>query len=388
MTTATSKIPFTTLATVVLAPMTAFGAQYCMQPVIKLISASFGRGAEGAGVIMSAAMLGMALTLFVLIGISDRLPVKKCVVGALFFAAAATIAAPLINSFYLFFAVRVLQGAILSVIPVLVISYARRSVVEELAGYAVSLYVCGVTIGGLSGRLSMSFLTDLVGWRQGMLYLGSVYVVFACLVLFLMQPDDQLRVEQAKDKEGGSIFCRENLPLVGVCALAFCFSGCYFPVFNYVPYVFSVAPYNFSNTVIGMFFAIQLFGTLGSFIAGKMHAKLGAGKIVAIGLAMILAGIWTTTLVPAVVKIAGLIMLTMGFYAMYAMIGGLAGKVAVRNKAGATAAFMFCSYMGGTFFSVGSGYAFASIHWWGLVVQVTAEVIVCGAILGWLKKYL
>ena len=62
---------------ILLTGISAFSAQYCIQPVIKEVAADFGRGADGAGVIMSASLLGMAAMLLVLVYISDKLPQKK-----------------------------------------------------------------------------------------------------------------------------------------------------------------------------------------------------------------------------------------------------------------------------------------------------------------------
>ena len=41
----------------------AFGMQYCLQPIIKDVAAYYGRGADGAGIIMGASLLGMAAML-------------------------------------------------------------------------------------------------------------------------------------------------------------------------------------------------------------------------------------------------------------------------------------------------------------------------------------
>ena len=377
------------IAVVMLSPITALGAQYCIQPVIKLISVSFGRGPEGAGLIMSACLLGMALALLALVGISERLPVKKCVIGALGFGCLTTAGAMLVKSFTLFLVLRALQGAILAVIPVLAVAYARRILPKEKVGFAVSMYVCGGSIGGLSGRLMMGVLADWVGWEKAMLYLGSLYFLFTLLILYLMKPDKELApLESQQMGQQPDFFSRENLPLLWVCLFGFSFGGCFLSVFNFIPYVFSAPPYSFSTSVIGMLFTLQVVGTFSSFAAGKLHSCFGPGKIMLANLLLILAGIWISVLVPVLAKILGLVLIIGGFFAVHAMASGVCGQVARVNKAGATAAYMFFYYSGASIMTAACGYLYAAWGWWGIVGLITALVAVSCAILSCLWKYM
>ena len=69
-----SKNYFRALAAVIITGMAAFSMEYCLQPVISKIAATFELNPAQASLAVSAAMIGMALTLFVLTSFADRLP--------------------------------------------------------------------------------------------------------------------------------------------------------------------------------------------------------------------------------------------------------------------------------------------------------------------------
>lgn len=377
------------LAGIILAGISTLCAQYCIQPVIKSVAAAFGKGAEGAGIIMSAGMIGMAIMLLLLVYISDKLPIKKLIVASIVIASATTIAVMIISNFTLLLITRAIQGAVLAVVPVLAIAYGRNNLPSEYVAYGASMYVMGTTLGGMTGRLFIGISADLVGWRNGMLYLGFLLLLIALAECWLLDSDNGKTAAKGDKKADAneSIFCKENLPLAAVCLMGFTFSDCYIATFNYIPYVFSAAPYNFSHSIIGFIYLIQIFGAFGSFVTGKMLKKHGAFQICMLCFVTMLLGIGLSMTVNIIPKFLGLAMLTFGFFGAHGVMSGLSGKVAVKKKTGAAAAYMFCYYLGMSSMTALSGFLYRAFAWYGIVGLIVTEVVLSIVILTAVKKY-
>lgn len=375
------------ILSIVLTGISAFGAQYCIQPVIKLVAAYYGRGSDGAGIIMGASLMGMAVMLLALVAVSDRLPIKKCILASLCTTIGTTLATYFIESFYLFVAIRFLQGAVLALVPILTIRYARQNSPLSRQGFSVSMYICGVTLGGLSGRLVMGFLTDFMPWKNALLLLGSFYAILVVAEFHLLLDDK--KNPQPADKPKASrlrLRSREGAALIAICCFGFCYSDCFFIIFNYVPYIFSAPPYNFSNTMISLIYLIQIFGSVGSFVAGRLHARFGPYKITytcltAIGCGALLA------LLPAITwKMLGLVIITMFFFAIQAMGGVMSSGISEEHRGSCTAAYMFTFYMGGGIITSIGGYLYKYYGWNSLIAVELVLVTSAGLVLAKFMK--
>lgn len=368
---------------ITLTGVSAFGAQYCLQPIIKDVAAYYGRGADGAGLIMGASLLGMAAMLLVLVYISDRLPIKKCILGSLCFALACTFSVWFIEDLYIFIVNRFLQGAVLAMIPVLTITYARLHSVPEKAGFAVSMYICGMTLGGLSGRLAMGILADYFPWKTALMLLGFIYSLFVALEFWLLQPDKPRSVNAKQKQRSFDFFSCQGLKLLAICLFGFSFADCFFIVFNFIPYIFSAPPYNFSHTLISMIFLIQIFGSLSSFVSGRLHARYGAYKLAYSGLTLIGIGAALAFFDGVVIKCMGLIIINLGFFATQSMGSVMSSGISEEHKSSCTAAYMFTYYAGASVITSIGGYLYRAYGWNALIGVEFAEITAAAIFLTW-----
>lgn len=360
---------------IVLTGLTAFSAQYCIQPVINDVAASFAKGAEGAGIIMSASLLGMAAMLLVLVYVSDKLPQKKSIFGSLLFAVGTTLASAVVTNFYVFVGLRFLQGAILALVPVCTIAYAREHSPVGQDGFAVSMYICGISLGGLAGRFIMGLLADFMSWRIALAGIGGACLLFTFAVVYLLKADKPRSAAEKKAVEKPfPFFSKQGLPLLAICCFGFCFSDCFFIVFNFLSYVFSAPPYNFNHTLIGMLFLIQIFGSFSSFVAGKLYKRFGAYKISCCSLCLIACGALCTLHASVMMKVMGLIIINLGFFANQSMGSTMASGISQEHKASCTAAYMFTYYMGASVVTALGGYLYRSYGWNALICIELTEV--------------
>lgn len=369
---------------ILLTGITAFSAQYCIQPVINDVAAAFDRGSEGAGIIMSASLMGMAAMLLVLVYISDKLPQKKSILGSLAIAVVTTLLSATVTNFYIFVALRFLQGAILALVPVCTIAYAREHSPEGQDGFAVSMYICGMSLGGLSGRFLMGFLADLMSWRTALTGIGIACFIFTVAEIWLLEADKpRTAAEKKAVAKPFPFFSKQGLPLIAICLFGFAFADCFFIVFNFLSYAFSVPPYNFSHTLIGMLFLIQIFGSFSSFVAGKLYRRFGAYAISRCSLLLIAVGALCTLHASVFMKVLGLIIINLGFFANQSMGSTMASGISQEHKASCTAAYMFTYYMGASIVTVIGGYLYRTYGWFSLICVELTEVTCALIALTW-----
>lgn len=361
------------LAAIIIAGAAAFCMEYCLQPVISKIAATFTLKPAQASIAVSAAMLGMALTLFILTSFADRLPRRKMLAGSLIVSSAVLMGVSFIQSFAAIVALRFAQGCILALVPVLAMAYVNEEFTAGKTAFGIGMYVCGTTLGGLTGRISTSVLTDFVGWQHAITIISGITAVIGILVLFMLPPDHHIVPKNAKTFSL-AVFNKKNKKLFYLCLAAFCMMGSFMASYNFISYVLKDAPYNLSQSVIGFLYGVQIFGTLSSAVSGKLSAKFGSGKIIVFSLLLIAAGAVITLHTALIIKIAGLAVLTVGLFGAHSSASGWSGKLVKTDKAAAGSLYMFSYYSGASI--LGSlGGVFYEMYGWGGVVAMSIACV-------------
>lgn len=375
-----SKNYFRALAAIIIAGAAAFAMEYCLQPVISKIAATFALNPAQASLAVSAAMLGMALTLLVLTSFADRLPRRGLLAGSLIISSAVLLGVGFTHSFAAVVALRFVQGCILALVPVLAMAYVNEEFDAAKTGFGIGMYVCGTTLGGLSGRILASVLTDFGGWQFAVMALSLLSVLAGVLVWVLLPAGRNFTPGHAHGFAAG-IFNRANKKLFYLFAAAFFMMGSFVAVYNFIAYVLKDAPYNLSQSVIGFLFAVQLCGTFSSAAAGKLTAKYGNANIISLCLLLLAAGALLTLHGLLAVKIIGLAVLTVGLFGAHASASGWCGRLVKTGKAAAGSLYMFSYYSGASILGSLGGVFYGSFGWGGVTaMSVAASALALAAV--------
>ena len=349
------------VAGVIITGAAAFSMEYCLQPVISKIAVTFLLNPAQASIAVSAAMLGMALTLLVLTSFTGQLPRRKMLAGSLAVSSLVLFTAGMVQSFAAVVALRFVQGCILALVPVLSMAYVNEEFAPENTGFGIGMYVCGTTLGGLSGRILTSILTDYTA------------------VWFLL-PQEHNYVRKHSKGFNTEIFAKENKKLFLLCSAAFFMMGSFVSVYNFITYVLTDAPYNLSQSVIGFLFAVQLFGTFSSAAAGKFTARYGSGSVISFCLLLLAAGAGITVHHLLVIKIIGLAILTIGLFGAHASASGWCGQLVKNGKAAAGSLYMFCYYSGASILGSLGGIFYGSFGWGGVAAMSALAALLAFAV--------
>src|SRR4051812_3526760 len=350
-----------------LAGVAVFAMLYETQVLLPELARSFGVSSAAATLSVSAATAGLAVGLLVLGPVSDRRGRTPILPTGLAAATALAVLLVVVPTWPLLLALRVLQGFALAGLPAVAVAYLREEMHGSVSARAIGLFVSGNAIGGLTGRLLGGLLVDLGGWRTalgGVAVLGVACTVAVRLVLppsrrFRPVPRDRPLARQLADAVTDPVL----LGLYGIAALLM---GGFVAVYNAATFRLEAAPYALSPAVAGLVFTAYLLGSASSALAGELAGRIGRRPVVPVAVAVMGGGIALTLAGPLALFVAGLCVLTVGFFAAHSVASGW---VAVRAAAGgravgqAASLYSFWYYVGSSVGGTLAGRAWDAAGW-------------------------
>lgn len=357
-----------------LGSLAAFGAEYCLQPIIPVLAQEFQLTPATASLAMSFGTGGMAFAMLAIASLARRLARKQTMTVAIAVASLLAVGMAVSQNFGLILCLRLCQGVLLAGFPALALAYINEEFDPKIVGLAVGIYVSGSSLGGLFGRLMISTATDYFSWRYALGAAGVFYFAISLLFWFgLPAPQHKLEAGGGRPSLRSDLWrLLQNWRLLGIYTVAFAAMGAFVCTYNYITYVLIAPPYSLSQTAIGFVFSIYLIGTLASTLMGGFSDRYGNGRILVISLLLMLAGILTTLGAPLFVKIAGLALFTYGFFGAHCTACGWAGKIARGDKAQASSMYMLFYYVGASVVGTIGGTFLSSHGWEGVVFLITA----------------
>ena len=356
---------------VFLAGLAVFALLYAPQALLPELTRAFGVTPAAATLSVSAATVGLALGLLVLGPLSDRIgrtPVLRAALAAATVLAVLTALSP---TWPVLLVLRGLQGFALAGLPAVGVAYLREELHPSVSSRAIGLFVGGTAIGGLSGRVLSGGLADVGGWRTA---LGGIAVLaVACTVaVWLLLPASRRFAPVPR----GTPVLRQlgrgfgDPVLLGLYALAALLMGGNVAVYNAVMFRLESEPYGLSPSLAGLVFLTYLLGSVSSPVAGGLAERTGRRLVVPLALLVTGAGLLLTLARPLALVVAGLAVLTVGFFAAHGVASGwVAARAALGDRPVGQAAslYSFWYYVGSSVGGTLAGRAWAESGWPGAV---------------------
>lgn len=371
--------------------LVAFGAEYCLQPIIPVLAAEFSLSPASASLAMSCGTGGMAIAMLILAGVASRLERKTIMSLSLILASALTIAIALCSSFELILLLRFLQGLLLAAFPALAVAYINEEFDKSIVGLVVGIYISGNSLGGLSGRVIISTLTDFFGWRLGVGSIGFLYLLIG-VGFWLALPKSTKKVQPHAALHIKSDFKRllSDKKLLGIDFIAFTLMGAFVCIYNYISYILLAPPYQLSQTLVGFIFMMFFVGTISSTVMGSLSDRHGSGRILCVSCLIMFAGLLMTLGFSLALKIIGLGVFTFGFFGAHSTACGWTGKIAKGDKAQASSMYMLFYYIGASTLGTVGGYFLVDFGWVGVVgftgVLIAAAILTAALLAASQKK--
>lgn len=367
------------------AGVATFAQLYSPQAVLPFLAADLGVSPATAALAVSAATLGLALTVIPWSMAADRFGRRPTMAVGVVAATAIGLLAPLAPAMELFLLARLVEGAALGAVPAVALAYLSEEVHAGHAARAAGSYIAGTTVGGLAGRLISGPFGEWGQWRLGVFVAAAVCAASA--VLFLRLAPRARRFTASPVRVGvvrGRLIANLRSPAqLALYAQAFLLMGGFVAVYNYVGFLLAAPPYLVPQWIVSLLFLAYLAGTVSSPRAGALAGRFGRLPVLLGSTAVMAAGA-LLMLVPSVAAIvAGLLVFTAGFFAAHAIASGWTPASAPAGSAAqASSLYYLAYYAGSSVVGWSLGLMFSDAGWAG-VAGVVAALCALAAVCAW-----
>ncbi|NMP22778.1 MFS transporter [Sulfobacillus harzensis] len=373
-----------------LGALVTFAVLYSVQPLLPVLAGHFRVSPAEASLSLSFSTLFMGLAMVVAAPLSLRWGPKRIMTLSMASAAVLALASAVTPTFWALLVIRSLMGVALAGLPAVAMGYVSEEIEPQALGQAMGMYVSGTTIGGMGGRILVGMLTDLWGWRGALGMIGGLSIL---LTVWFFRNLPRTRRFQRDPDAFHHLWpaVRENFRdpgLILLYALPFLLMGSFVTVYNYITFLLTAPPYRLSQTVVGWVFVVYLFGTVSSAWLGRMADHRGRPRMLFLAIALMLAGLLTTLVVWLPGRIAGLALMTFGFFGAHSVASGWVGRRAATSAAQASSLYLFFYYAGSSIFGAVGGIFWSAWRWPGVIGLVSVLVLlalIAAAILSRLK---
>jgi YNFM family putative membrane transporter len=364
------------------AGVATFALLYSTQALLPAISDDLGVRADQASWTVSAATLGLAAGVIPLSAVSERFGRRTMMTASLSVAAFLAMLVPFAPSLGWLIALRAVQGVALAGLPASAMAFLAEEVRAKALVGAIGLFVAGNSIGGMSGRIVTGWVAQAWGWRMALGAVGVLAVV--CAVAF------RLLVPKARHFVARSVGPRALARTLGghladpllrrLYAIGALFMTVFGAVYTVIGYRLVSAPFNLPQGIVGSIFIVYLVGTVSSAAAGKLVARMGRRGALYLAVGATSAGLLLSLSDSVAAVLAGLILITAGFFAGHAVASSSVSRTAKTARAQASALYQCAYYVGSSLGGALGALAFHAAGWEGTVLLGLAAMVAAASI--------
>lgn len=345
--------------------LSVFAQLYLFQPMLSELQASFGVSLATGSLAVSASTIGMATGLFLFAFKADTFKRERLMSLSLILSALLTITSAFMSHFVLLLLLNFLKGIALSGVSAVALAYLSDEIEPGKIGLAISLYLSGNTIGGMTGRVAGSLLAGWGGWQQAVWVIGITSLLIGFLFYWKIPASSQVsqnsisikeKLQQMKDLLSKRLF-------IGMYLIAALAMGVFVSVYNYISIQLESPRYGLPHQMIAMIFVMYLTGVAGSIIVGKLSDKHRPERLLRYSLILLGAGL-SMLLIPRLwALIAGLGVLTFAFFSTHTIASRIVSVNASRSKSSATSIYWLSYYAGSSIIGSLTGIILTRFGW-------------------------
>lgn len=350
-----------------------FSLLYHVQPLLPLLADTFRVAPAEAALALSLATGFLSVAMLLAGALADMFGRRPVMVVSLTLSALLTLATAIVPSWHGLLAARALLGITLAGLPAVAMAYLGEEMDPGALDPAMGLYIAGSALGGMAGRLVTGVVVDFLPWQVATAGIGAAGLLAALAVWRYLPPSAGFTRRRVRPR---AMLLALLVPLgQGRLRLlflqGFLLMGAFVTLYNYIGFRLLASPFDLPQSLIGLIFAAYLFGMGSSAWVGRLVARHGRGPVMAAGVLIMAAGValTATSLLPLVV--AGIGLLTFGFFGAHSIASGWVGALApVTGKAQASSLYLFSYYMGSSLVGAAGGVIWAAMGWTGLALAV------------------
>ncbi len=360
-----------------LSGLSVFAQLYLFQPLLPMVAEHFNRSVGDSSLLVSSATIGMAIGLFFFAFKADQFSRKKLMVFSLLASAILTIISARIESLTLLIAIGVVKGFVISGVSAVALAYLTE---EDLAivGLAISMYVSGNTIGGMSGRILATIVSGEMGWQTAVLVIGIESLLLG-LIFWKFFPESHFFTPQKTDFIQKFKQMRRFLSdpymlrLYGIAALLM---GVFVSVYNYLTFRLEAPPFSLHHIFVAFIFLMYTFGVFGTMATSRLVKKYAPENILKVFIMSMFIGVVMLFSKHIYILIIGLALLTFSFFAVHTMASRMVAMHAKEGKSSATSIYWLVYYLGSSVLGSGTGYLLHATSWMGFILFLMFVILI------------
>lgn len=372
-------------AALFLAGLATFALVYSTQPLLPLLADAFDVTPATATLSLSVTTISMGIALLIFGPLSDAVGRLALMRATLLVAALIAIASAFAPSWTLLLVLRGALGFAVAGLPAVATAYLREEIDGRWATTATGLYIGGTAIGGMSGRLLTGLLAQDFGWQAALAGIGVLALGIALALGALLPParrfvSTPMRRAELFDNARRMLLDRGLLTLY---ALGFCAMGAFVAAFNGLSFRLVAAPFDLGVGVASFVFVTYLIGSFTSPWAGKLAVQFGSRTVVPVALAVFGMGVGLTLFDDLAAVVAGVSLITAGFFAAHGTTSGwVTARAAARGRGTGMAGSLYLAfyYAGSSVCGALAGQAW-STGGWDAVAALTGGLVVIAIVL-------
>ena len=359
------------------AGLATFAQLYSTQPLLPDLAHRFSLSAAQSALSVSAATLGLGLALLVVGPVTEVLGRTPLMHASLLASSVIGLLCALAPSWPVLLALRGLQGVALAGLSAVAMAYLREEVHADAHGRASGHYIGGTALGGMLGRLLAGGVGAVAGWRWAQGAIGLLGLACAIVVRFTLPPSRNFRRAPS-----GLAHARETTrqiltdpALLALYAFAFLGMGAFVATYNALGFRLAAPPYLLGLGVASLVYLSYALGSVSSTYAGRLGDRIGRRAVMPMAVVVGIAGLVVTLAAPLPLVVAGIALMTVGWFAAHGVASGWVSARAHLGGGGtgqASSFYLFAYYLGSSVFGGLSGLAWTAGGWGEVVLVVGA----------------
>lgn len=357
-----------------------FSLLYCVQPLMPIFSQDFGVTPAESSLSLSLSTGFLAFAIFGAAAVSESLGRRSLMFISLLGAALCTLVCAVSPNWHVLLVFRALEGFLLGGVPAVAMTYLAEEIEPRGLGGAMGLYIAGNAFGGMAGRVVTGTIAEFFSWRPALAAVGILGLIAATGFLYLLPPSRNFTPRKGFDiafhaRAWSGHFGNPALPLLF--AIGFLVMGSFVTVYNYAGFRLVVAPYNLSQTELGLIFTAYLFGIVASWAAGLLGDRIGHFVVLPAGVLIAALGAVATLSTSLPLIILGIILVTIGFFVTHSVASALVGRLAHGAKGHASSLYLLAYYLGSSIAGSLGGYFWLADGWNAVVAFILIMLAIC-----------
>lgn len=366
------------LLSLFLAGFAVFSSLYCVQPMMPFLAKFFHVTPTHSSFPLSFSTIALALGLLFVGLISDRYGRKQIMVISLFSTSLLLLISAFLPYWEFFLFTRMMVGLAVSGVASVAMTYIGEEIAQKDVGYAMGLYISGTAIGGMGGRLIAGVLLDYISWQTATMIIG-ILNLFIAITFYIALPNSRHFKSYPIQLKRFIESFRKNLsdPKLRLLFVeGFILMGCFVTVFNYMSYHLLEAPFQLSQTWIGLISIAYLSGIYSSPRAASWSRKFGRDKVLMAMFITMILGLWIMLIPSLWMILIGLLIFTFSFFAAHSTSSSWVSVQSLQYRAVGSSLYLFCYYLGSSFLGSSSGLVWENYGWFGLTLTITGILLI------------